>query len=125
MSTSANKTATTLTNLAGNTVATSGGTGTSQWVNVSTKLETEVVGKITWSGSTTAAPTVQIQISPDNGTTVFTCYTFTGPIGSSPWELPEIPIGDAALYVRVIVTNNDTSVTITATFDVLTLDSLG
>lgn len=124
MSTAANKTATSLTNLAASTIST-GATATSQWVDLTTTLKALVNGYITWSGSLTTGPTITVEESPDNGTTVYPVFVLTGPTGSSPFNLPEVPVDPASKYARVSVKNNDGSVTITARFHMQTIDSVG
>ena len=115
------KTATALTGLG---ATAPGVTNSSQWVNCTTYFEMVAALNATWSGTTTSGPTVTINVSPDNGTTVYVLAILQGPPGSSPWNVPPIEVPDAAMYVQVQCKNTDTTITVTFAGHVTHIDTV-
>lgn len=80
------------------------------WVDVRAVYRACVRYKLTNGASAPGvAPTLIVQTSPDNGTTVYDEYTVGGDTTASSVNSGPIPIDDATMYVRVGVYGHTTN----------------
>lgn len=90
--------------LASQSVA-AGATVTSSWIDCRSFFEMAAkVGIAIPGGAPSAGPTITLNLSPDNGTTVYQVQSFAGLTSAQSYPLA---IDDADMYVQMSVKNND------------------
>lgn len=105
---------------AGSTKAAPGATGA--WINTSTYYGGDVGISVTNGAAAPGAPlTALIQVSPDNGTTVFDYYQVAGDLVASSVNTYAIQLDQGVMYMRVIGYGNTTNaVTVAANLQAIT-----
>lgn len=86
-----------------------GATATGAWVDLTDSYESSVLARITNGGTgPTAACTVRVDLSPDNGTTIYPGAggSYSAMLAASTVYAASFPLGGDARYARTVFSGN-------------------